>query len=84
MPEAAQIEIRVQFPVDSCQQIQIKGRRHARGIVVRQQLHFDALFQVRAEQQRITRLENRPHLSKESVAGIAIEIADRASQKQHE
>ena len=36
--EAAQIKVRAQFAVDARQQIQVERRRHARGIVIRQQL----------------------------------------------
>src|SRR5260370_4815 len=62
VPEAAQIKIRSQFPVDARQQIQIECRRNARGIVVSQQLQFDALLQVRAEQQCVPRSEKSVEL----------------------
>src|SRR5260370_30940708 len=84
VPEAAQIKIRVKLPIDPGQQIQIERRRHASGIVVSQQLQLNVLLQVRAEQQRVSRSQNRSHFAQKLFPGFAVEIADRASQKQYE
>ncbi len=82
--EAAQIKIRAQLPVDARQQIHVERCRYAGRIVVSQQLQLDAFLQVCAEQQRISRLQNRSHLPQKCISRIAIEIADGAAQKQHQ
>ena len=51
--EASQIEVAPQFPINPRQQVQVECCRHARGIVIGQQLILDAFLQVRAQQQCI-------------------------------
>src|ERR1700682_3060528 len=84
MPEAAQIKISAQFPVHPPQQIQIKRRRSSRRIVVCQQLCLNRLLQVGSQQQRIAATENLPHSSQKFVSRVAIEVPNRAAQKQHQ
>src|SRR3974390_1888147 len=84
MLKPAQIKIRAELPVDPRQQIAVERRRHSQGIVVRSNERSNRFHEVRPEQQRITLPQNASHSLQKFNARVAIKVADRAPQKEHQ
>src|SRR5438105_14691274 len=82
--ELRQNEIAVQFAINAGKQIQMERRSDAQAVVIGIEHLRSWLDQVGAEQQRITRTQNAAYSAQEFGIRGAIEISDRASQKQHQ
>src|ERR1700680_2850533 len=82
--KSLQIKISAQLSVDAPENIQIERRGHSSRIVVRQDLGLDVLLQVCPQQQRVSRQQSLAQLAQKHIPRVAIEISDRASQKQNQ
>ena len=82
--ECREVEIRVQLAVDAREKIQIERGGDSNGIVVGREQLRERFFQIRAEQERIAGKQDAAHFGEEALGGVAIEIADRAAEKQHQ
>src|SRR5208337_93758 len=69
--KSGQVEVTSELPIDAGQQVAIEYRRHAERVVVGGNELGQGFFQVRAQQQRIARLERLANLAQEVVAGLA-------------
>src|SRR6185295_13301873 len=76
------IEVRVQLPIDSREQIEIERRGNANRIVISRQEDFWRLFEIGPEQQRIAGVKQPAHRSQELSQFIAAEVAEVRSQEQ--
>ena len=81
MLELLQIKVGVEFAIDASQQVQVEGRCNAQWIVVGRNQLSDRFFQIRAQQQGITGLQNRTYVSKKLVACGAVKVSDRTPQE---
>src|SRR5437667_1712009 len=80
--ELAKVEVGVQLAVDTGQKIQVESRSDARWIVIRRQKLLDGLNHIRAEQQRISRLQALPDGGKKVDRSLGLEIANITAKKQ--
>src|ERR1700722_9754853 len=84
MLKLGDIEVGVEFAVDACQQVQVKRSSYAQFVIVGGQQLRARLHQVSAYQQRISRHKNAPNFGQKLNASGAVEISNRAAQKQNE
>lgn len=76
------VEISANFAIEASEQIKIKSSGYADGVVVGSDERGDGLHKIRAEKQRIPRVESFANAGKKINAGRAVEIADGATEEE--
>ena len=82
--ETREIEIGVQFAIDSRQQILVECRRYARGIVVGRSNCGIGFSRSVASSNASPSRKDRAHFAQKLVAGRPVEISDRAAEKKNQ
>jgi hypothetical protein len=82
MREGSDVEICVEFAIDSGEQVAVESGRHTENIIVGRQHTRNLFHQIGSDQQSVAGLEQRRQLDEESGPGASLEVADGASQKQ--
>src|SRR5260370_39016772 len=84
MTEVSEIEVRSQLAIDSRQKVQVKRGRDSRRIVISFEQLGHRLHQTSAQQQCVSGLKASPDLRQKSSRLVAFEMANAASQKEHQ
>src|SRR4051794_34019013 len=84
MLKARDIEIGVELSIHACKQVQVKRRGDAEGVVIGAKHLRNRLHEISSQQKAITSHEGLAHVSEKLHPRLALEIADRASEKQHQ
>src|SRR6185312_3076927 len=84
MNKAAQVEIRLEFPVHPRQQIQVESRLDIRGIVVGGQHPVHVFHKIRSDQEQIAWPQPSADFAKEVVLFRSFQISDSAAEEQEQ
>src|SRR5437762_4538873 len=82
--ELAQIKVGFEFTIKASQDIAVKSCGNTQGIVISREQLRQWLFQVRTQQQRISRQQNLPHLPQKLVSRVTVKVSNGTSQKQNQ
>src|SRR4051812_47311991 len=82
MTELIQIELRIQFTVNTGEKVQVKRRRDTEGIVIGLDQLRNWLFQIRAEKHGIAAFQNHTYVPKKVDIRRMAEVADGAAEEQ--
>src|SRR5271165_3287268 len=84
MGEIAQVEIGIEFTVDTGQQIQIESGRDAEFIIVGAYQLRIGFFQIGPQEQRIARFQDSSHFCEKLETRVTVKIPDRAAKEQYQ
>src|ERR1700675_1006548 len=82
MLEARQIEITIEFAIDTSEKVFVERGRNTGRVVIGEPQHWNGLFQIRREQKRIVFLQDRSDFPQELISRGPVEIPDRAAEEE--
>src|SRR5271169_1128688 len=79
-----EIEIAIEFAIDSREKILVKRRGNARFVVVRREQLGHGLFEVGGEQEGIVFAQDVADVAQKLVSGRPVEISNRTSEEKNQ